>query len=139
MKDIRLAFRQLLVSNNAVNNICQGRIYPVQLPQGMRAPSLVYFRITDFSNYHYLGDAGLQRIYMQVDSWGDKHDQSVSLADAAHDCLSGFTGRQTYSPNGPTDFVDIRAIFQHNGRDLFDDVTQMFRMSRDYLLAYAAN
>ena len=137
MKDIRLAFRQLLISNAAVNNICSGRVYPVQLPQGTRAPSLVYFRITDFSNYHYLGETGLQRIYMQLDSWGDKHDSSVSLADAAHDCLSGFAGRQIYSPNGPTDFIDIRGIFQQNGRDLFDDITQMFRMSRDYLIAYA--
>jgi Protein of unknown function (DUF3168) len=139
MKDIRLAFRQLLISNTAVNAICQGRIYPVKLPQGVRAPSLVYFRITDFSNYHYLGDAGLQRIYMQLDSWGEHADAAVSLADAAHDCLSGFTGRQTYIPNGANDFVDIRAIFHHNGRDLADDVTQMFRMSRDYLLAYAAS
>jgi Protein of unknown function (DUF3168) len=139
MKDIRLALRQLLISNTAVNAICQGRVYPTKLPQGIRAPSLVYFRIVDFSSYHYLGDGGLQRIYMQIDSWGEHADQSVSLADAAHDCLSGFKGRQAYIPNGPNDFVDIQAIFHHNGRDLADDVTQMFRMSRDYLMAYAAS
>jgi hypothetical protein len=133
MKDIRLAFRALLLSDATVNTLCAGRCYPVNLPQNMRAPSLVYLRISDFSDYHMLGDSGLQQISMQLDSWADKHDNSVALADAAHDVLSGFRGRVSYSG----DFIDIRGIFQSNGRDLSDHETQMFRMSRDYTLHYA--
>lgn len=137
MKDIRLAFRTLLLSDATVNALCAGRIYPVNLPQNMRAPSLVYVRVFDFSDYHMLGDSGLERISMQLDSWADKHDSSVALADAAHDLLSGFRGRVVYSSDSPGSFIDIRGIFHGNGRDLSDHETQMFRMSRDYTVNYA--
>jgi Protein of unknown function (DUF3168) len=133
MKDIRLAFRALLLSDPTVNTLCGGRCYPVQMPQNMRSPSLVYFRVSDFSDYHMLGDSGLQRISMQLSSWADKHDLSVNLADAAHDALTGFAGRVTYDVN----FIDIRGIFQTNGRDLLDHETQLYNMSRDYTISYA--
>jgi hypothetical protein len=136
MKDIRLAFRQILLDDPTVASLSGGRIYPVNLPQGVRAPSLVYFRITDFSDYHMLGDSGLQRVFMQLDTWADKHDATVNLADAAHDALSGVSGRIGLGGNSPTDFVDVRGIFQSNGRDLYDTTTQLFRMSRDYQVAY---
>lgn len=137
MKDIRLAFRQLLISDAAVNSLSGGRVFPVSLPQGQRAPSLVYLRITDFSDYHMLGDSGLQRIFMQLDAWADKHDSSVNLSDAAHDALTGFRGRVTFGSNSPADFIDVRGVFQTNGRDLFDNTVQLYRQSRDYQIAYA--
>lgn len=137
MKDIRLAFRSLLLADPTVNALCGGRCFPVNLPQDQRSPSLVYLRITDFSDYHMLGDSGLQHVFMQVDSWADKHDSSVNLADAAHDAISGFRGRAIYGSNSPQDFIDVRGIFQTNGRDLYDNTVQLFRMSRDYQIAYA--
>lgn len=137
MKDIRLAFRTLLLSDAAVNALCAGRCYPVQLPQNIRAPSLVYLRVFEASDYHMLGDSGLQRILMQLDSWADKHDSSVALADAAHDALTGFHGRVVYSGDSPGSYIDIHGIFQSNGRDLSDQTTQMFRMSRDYQVSFA--
>ncbi|HMF28184.1 MAG TPA: hypothetical protein VKE42_05395, partial [Candidatus Cybelea sp.] len=103
----------------------------------MRAPSLVYGRVSDFSDYHMQGDSGLQRISMQLDSWADKHDASVSLADAAHDVLTGFSGVVPYGSDSPPASITIRGIFQTNGRDLSDHETRMFRMSRDYQIFYA--
>jgi hypothetical protein len=132
MKDIRLAFRALLLADTSVNALCDGRVYPVQLPQNQRAPSLVYLRVFDFADYHMQGDCGLQRISMQLDSYADKHDNTVELADAAADALTGFRGRVTYG----SEFIDIQGIFQNNGRDLHDDITQMFRMSRDFTIQY---
>ena len=137
MKDIRLAFRTLLLSDPTVNALSGGRCYPVQLPENMRAPSLVYFRVSDFSDYHMQGDSGLQRISMQLNAWADKHDSAVALADAAHDVLSGFAGRVVYGGDSPSSFVDIRGVFQSNGRDLSDHETRMFNMSRDFTVYYA--
>ena len=134
MKDIRLAFRTLVLSDPIVNSLCGGRMYTVQLEQNQRSPSLVYLRVFGFSDYHMLGDSGLRRVSMQLDAWATKHDASVSLADAAYDAISGFRGRVEYS----SDYIDIRGSFESNERDLFDDVTQMYRMSRDYTIFYAA-
>lgn len=134
MKDVRIAFRALLLADSTVNGLCGGRVYPVELPENMRSPALVYFRVSDFGDYHMEGDSGLQRISMQLDSWAENQDAAVSLADAAHDVLSGFRGRVDYT----SDFMDIRGIFQTNGRDLSDHVTQMFNTSRDYQVFYAA-
>jgi uncharacterized protein DUF3168 len=133
MKDIRLALRALLLADPTVNTLCAGRIYPVRLPQNMRAPSLVYVRVFDFSDYHMQGDSGLQRVSMQLDSWAGEPDDSVELADAAADALTGFRGRVVFDSS----FIDVRGIFQSNGRDLADDVTQLFRMSRDFTIRYA--
>ena len=119
MKDIRLAFRALLLADPTVNSLVGGtRVYPVRPPQTQRAPSLVYLRIIDFSDYNMLGDSGLQRTSMQLDAWADTHDASVQLADAAHDAITGFSGRAVYGSNSPQDYIDIRGIFQNIGRDL---------------------
>ena len=137
MKDIRPALRTLLLSDATINSLVGGsRIWSVLLPQGQRSPSLVFRRITDFSDNHMNGDSGLQQTFMQIDAFATSHDGSVSLADAVHDLLSGFYGVVEYGSNSPPDFVQFQGIFQSNGRDLFDDPTQMFHMSRDYRIFY---
>jgi hypothetical protein len=137
MKDIRLAFRSLLLSDATVNALSGGRCYPVEMPENMRAPSLVYFRVSGFADYHMQGDSGLQQIRMQLDSWADKHDGAVSLADAAHDVLTGFQGRIVYGTDSPGSFIDIRGIFEVGERDLSDHTTRMFNMTRDFQIHYA--
>lgn len=139
MKDIRFAFVSILANDPAVGALCSGRIYPVRMQQNIRDPSLVYLRITDSADYHLGGDAGLQSTWMQLDALAVHQDSCVNLADAAQAALSGFAGRVVYDAgSSPPGFIDVRGIFQTNGRDLFDDTTQMFRMSRDYQIRFAA-
>jgi hypothetical protein len=136
MKDIRIAFRTLLLSDPTVMTLCGGRCYPVEFPENQRAPSLVYFRASGFADYHMRGDSGLEQIRMQLDSWADKHDSAVALADAAHDVLTGFRGRIVYGTDSPGAFIDIQGIFEMGERDLSDHTTRMFNMTRDFQISY---
>lgn len=140
MKDIRPALRTILLTDNAlaalVGNV---RVYPAVLPQGEIGPSIVFNRITEASDYNMAGDSGLAQALMQIDAWALKHDLAAELSNAAHDRLSGFSGWVLFGADSPQNSVNIRGIFQTNGRDLFDDVSDLFRVSRDYAVWYAGH
>ena len=132
MKDFRPALVSILaVSSDVVSYVGSGtsaRIYPVQLPQGQKMPSIVYSRITELSDYHMQGDSGLATARVQVDSWGVRTDIAADLSNAAHDALSGFRGVVAE--------VEILGVFHVNSREDFDASAELFRVGRDYMLWY---
>jgi hypothetical protein len=138
MKDIRPALRALLLGDVTVSGLVGGiRIHSVRLPQGQKTASIVYNRITEQTDYHYAGGSGLAQARFQVDSWATTQDAAVVLANAAYDRLSGFGGILDYGSNSPQDQILINAIFMDQGREDFDSVAEMYRMSRDYIIWYA--
>ena len=132
MKDFRPALVSILVASSDVTSYVgsgtSARIFPVQLPQGEKMPSIVYSRITELSDYHMEGDSGLATARVQVDAWGIRPDIASGLSNAAHDVLSGFRGVQ--------EEVEIQGVFHVNSREDFDASAELFRMSRDYMLWY---
>lgn len=138
MKDIRPALRSLLLSDATVFSLVGGlRIYPLRMPQGVRASSIVYNRVNENSDYAMDGDTGLETAWMQIDSWATSQDASVELANAAWDILTGFRGQVDFGAASPQDFVIIHGIFQFNGREDYDSDAELYRMSREYSIWYA--
>lgn len=129
MKDVRPAIRTLLINNAAVSAIIGQRVYPNQLPQGVRSPSVVYNRITGRAEYTLAGSGGLLEDLFQIDSIAVDSDSATNLALAVHDALSAF--------KGPISGVTVRGIFRQNLRDLFDEAVQLNRMAGDYVVWYA--
>lgn len=137
MKDIRPALRALLLDDGAVAALVGGqRVYPVQLEQGQTSPSLVYHRVTEVADYHMQGPSGLVQITLQLDAWATTQSGAVELADAAYDRLSGFSGLIDLGLATP---VQVHGIFMIAGREDYDDVSKLFRVSRDYAIAYWAD
>ena len=132
MKDIRHAIYRLLADDPTVNGLCGGRIYPVQLKQGVRDPSIVYHRITGLFDYQMSGPSGLVQNLIQIDSVATGNDAASNLANAAHDRLTGFRGEVITVSGSPQEIVTVHGIFQTSDRDVFDTVTQMFAVQRDY-------
>jgi hypothetical protein len=132
MKDIRKAIYALLNSDPVVNSLSGGRIYPVQLKQGVRDPSIVYHRITGLFDYQMNGPSGLVQNLMQIDSVAISNDAATQLANAAHDVLTGRRGEIFFGSSSPQESITVHGIFQTNDRDIFDDVTQMFSVQRDF-------
>jgi hypothetical protein len=132
MKDIRKAIYALLNSDPVVNSLSGGRIYPVQLKQGVRDPSIVYHRITGLFDYQMNGPSGLVQNIMQIDSVAISNDAATQLANAAHDVLTGRRGEIFFGSSSPQESITVHGIFQTNDRDIFDDVTQMFSVQRDF-------
>lgn len=129
MIDIRPALRSLLLSDSTVSQMVGGtRIYPLQVPQGIVDPSIVYTRVSEGGNYHMAGDSRVYETRMQIDAWANGASLSDQLARAAFDVLSGFKGVQ--------DGVEIQGIFMIDGREDYDGVTKMFRKTYDYRMVY---
>jgi hypothetical protein len=63
------------------------------------------------------GDSGLQRIFMQLDSWADKHDAS-SRSPMLPTMRSAVSRPAVFSGNSPADYVDIAAFSDQRARPL---------------------
>lgn len=137
MKDIRPALRTYLLADSTVNSLVGGeRIHHARLPQNQVDPSVVYIKISETGDYHLAGDSGLGQMRMQIDSWAQSADAATALANAVYDRL---TGARTSIDLGSPDFVDLRGAFLANGRDDYDEVAQLYRVSRDFILWYGAS
>jgi hypothetical protein len=132
MKDIRKALRAILVADPAVSSLSGGRIYPVRLPQGQRATSIVYHRVTGLFDYQMNGPSGLVQNLMQIDSVAVGNDEATALANAVHDALTGFSGEVFFGSSSPQESIMVHGIFQINDRDIFDTVTEMLAVQRDF-------
>lgn len=134
MKDIRPALRVLMLDSTSVSSLVGAqRIYPVRLPQGEKAPSVVYNRITEVPDYHLLGPSGLVQSTFQIDSWALTQSLAVLLANAVYDRLSGFRG---YIDLGIAEPVTVHGIFGVHGHEDYDPGAELFRMRRDYRVHY---
>jgi Protein of unknown function (DUF3168) len=132
MKDIRKAIYALLFSDPTVNSLSGGRIYPVQLKQGVRDPSVVYHRITGLFDYQMNGPSGLVQNLIQIDSVAAGNDAATQLANAVHDVLTGHRGDVLVGSSSPQESIYVHGIFQTSDRDVFDTVTTLYAVQRDF-------
>lgn len=132
MKDIRPALRSYLLADPTINSLVGGyRIHHSRLPQDQVEPSVVFNKISDFGDYNMGGNSGLGHIRMQLDAWAQNSDAATELANAVHDRLSGAKDMM--------DNIFCKGAFVDSGRDDYDDVTRLYRSSRDYMIWYDEN
>ena len=135
--DIRPGLHTLLLSNSDIVARVGDRIYPVVLPQGVTADSIVYNRIVDNESYHFVGPSGLITQRMQIDAWSQTPDGASELADLIKELIGGFSGTVAYSANSPSDFVRIQGIFLLSGDEDYDSQAALYRRRRDYSIIFA--
>lgn len=136
MKDLRPALRTYLLDDPVISGLVGGvRIHHARLPQNQVEPSVVYFKVSETGDYHMQGDSGLGQTRMQIDAWAQTSDAATELANAVYDRLSGAKPIVSIG----SDFVNIKGSFLAAGRDDYDDVARMFRISRDFIVWYGAS
>lgn len=139
MKDIRPALRYFLLADSTISTLVGGvRIHTVRLPQGQREPSIVYNRISEGADYTNDGDSGLSQARFQIDAWATRQDSAVELANAIYDRLTGHRGTVEFGSGSPQDSIEFRAAFLQQGREDYDSAAELYRMSRDFTIWYAA-
>lgn len=107
------------------------------MPQGLRAPSIVYTKVTERGDYSMKGLVNLMNAQYQVDCWAETQELSSNLSNAAHVALTGFKSSVLpVGSNSPEEYVNVQGIFLNTGRELFDASERMFRSSRDYMVWY---
>lgn len=135
MKDIRPALRSYLLADPVISGLVGGqRIHHVRLPQDQVEPSVVYIKVSETGDYNIRADSGLAQLRMQIDSWAQNADAATALANAVYDRLTGASSDIAVD----SDVVTMRGAFLANGRDDYDNVTRLYRISRDFIIWYAA-
>jgi hypothetical protein len=133
MKDIRLALRSFLLADASIAAAVGVRVYPIKLPQGTTAVSIVYNRISGGGDYHLQGLSGFAHHRFQIDAWASTANAATSLADLIRDRIDGYRGDMgTDSPP----VVTVHGIFMADQREDYDDEAKLHRMSRDYFIDF---
>lgn len=134
MKDIRSGLFAFLAADASIAAVVTeggiSRIFPVVLPQGVAKASIVYTKISGEGDYTMRGPTGYARPRFQIDAWAPTIDAATSLANLIKDALDGFTG----AVGGGANAVFVQGVFCAGEREDYDDASELFRVSRDYII-----
>jgi hypothetical protein len=133
MKDIRPALRSFLLGSPEIAAIVAARLYPIKLPQGTTAASIVYNRISGAGDYHMQGLSGFAKHRYQIDAWAPTAEVATTLADLIRDRIDGYQGPMG-SDSPPT--IEVQGVFMADQREDYDDAAKLHRMSRDFFITF---
>lgn len=106
-------------------------VWPVQLPEEVGYPAIVYQRIgTPTRRYSNSGDSKLPTARFQVSIFANTYDEALALAILIQDSVSGFRGE--------VGGVRIGSIFVDGGSDGNDPESGHFTQRFDLLVTYEA-
>ena len=128
---IREALRAVVLANPAASAALGGtRIYPLQMPQGVRDPSLVYQRVGGSPDETLDGPVALRETRWQFDAWAKDPDQAAALMAVVEPVLNGFTGQVAVGPLT----CNIKGMFLDNEADGYDPAAKLYRERRDFVV-----
>jgi len=134
MKDIRPALRSFLLGSPQIAAIVVARVYPIKLPQGTTAASVVYNRISGAGDYHMQGLSGFAKHRYQVDAWAPTAEVATTLADLIRDRIDGYQGPMG-ADSPPT--IEVQGVFMADQREDYDDAAKLHRVSRDFFITFS--
>ena len=140
-KDIRLSLFSFLMADSGIYAAVEGnktrqqggsRIFPIKIPQGVNAASIVYTRISGAGIYHMGGPSGLAMPRYQIDAWAPKVDDATTLANLIKIRIDGFQGVM----GSGLAAVKVQGVFLLDEREDYDDTVKLHRVSRDYAIDF---
>jgi hypothetical protein len=136
MIDIRIALRNLILSDPDIISMVGERCYPSILPQGATYPSIVQNLISEDNHMHLRGSSHLARARIQIDCWATTADESVRLSNFVMEKIQGFSGIVLSNNSPPVDDVRVQGIFAELARDGYDSTNKIFTRQRDFMIWY---
>jgi hypothetical protein len=129
LADIRPALRQFLLEDSTLTIAVGGeRIFPVVLPQGVTAPSVVYKRISGVGDHTIQAPTGLAQVRMQIDAYAQTQSDADELSRLIKERLDGYSG--------PMGNVQVQGVFYDTMRDDYQDDVKLFRVSQDFMIVF---
>ena len=128
---MREKFRAYLLSVAGVSNLISTRAYWGVRPQGSSLPALVMTVVSAVPAYGFDGHHDLDDMRIQIDAYGDKMTDAVSLAKAVRVPLDG----KRFTQSGVTfeSFLISERDFSESGKT---DADRVFRISMDFNIFY---
>ena len=105
------------------------RVYPLKLPQGYTLPAISFQRIsTDREHVIDDGPIGWAWARFQFDMWAETYAEARQLTEAVRQALDGY--------NNKMGSVTVAGAFAEGERDLYEEQTEIYRVTQDYLIPY---
>lgn len=133
MKDVRRALRSFLLGSTEIAAVVAARVYPIKLPQGTTAASIVYNRISGAGDYHMQGLSGFAKHRFQIDAWAPTAEVASTLADLIRDRIDGYQGPMGGDSPPP---IEVHGVFMVDQREDYDEAAGLHRMSRDFFIHF---
>lgn len=132
MKTVEPAIFELLKSLNS------NRVYPLNAPQNVTAPFIVYNRVDSERWRSVNSPSGIAQATIQIDVYAATYQAAKELALSIENTLDGYRGLVYYGTDSPQEFVRIAGISLQNDVDLLDQTEKplLFRNSANYLVTY---
>lgn len=106
------------------------RIYPMRLPQGYVLDAISYQRVSAERRHDITdGPIGWAFSRFQFDCWSGSYSGARDLAEALRQALDGYSGDLS-------DGTHVGGIYIEGERDLFEEDTEIYRVSMDFLIPY---
>jgi hypothetical protein len=100
----------------ALSGLANGRVYPLQAPEKVTFPCIVYFRINSSPVNTIDGGATLDLVRIQVDTYANTYSAAKVLAGSVRSALEN---------------SNVKATLQTD-QDLFEPDLKVYRVSQDY-------
>ncbi|EBA11791.1 tail completion protein gp17 [Roseobacter sp. CCS2] len=129
------AFTDLLQADAGLAALCDDRIHWGIQPDGIQQfPYLNLTLVSDPVAYYLDGEAGVQRVRVQLDAWAESYLGAVAVQRAASMLLSGYIGT--------VGVIAFKGMLVETGRDLDGlspgDAQQLYGRSVDVLVHWGA-
>jgi hypothetical protein len=136
--DLRPGLRAYLLGDTDLSSAVGGeRVYSILLPQGQKAASVVYSKISGIGEHHMQGPSGLARPRIQLDCYATDQDIAVALGGLVKGRIDGFRGEMPYGMDSPQASVTVLGVFFDMDREIYDDAAGLYRVSQDYLIWFS--
>jgi hypothetical protein len=133
---IAAQIRDLLINNAPLQAEISGRVHPGIVPQKSVFPCVVLTQISSERTPVMGEDTGTVRSTWQIDQYATTYAQARKVASLVRKALERRAG--TFPAGGSPVIAPrlIQAIFVEADTDLFEDETQLHRVSTDYTIWY---
>lgn len=101
---------------STLQGLASGRVYPLQAPEKVTYPCIVYFRINSTPINTIDGGSTIDLVRIQVDTYAKTYSACKVLAESVRSSLEGSA---------------VKATLQTD-QDIFEPDLSVFRVSQDY-------
>jgi hypothetical protein len=127
--DIETALATYLLAQTGITGKVALRIYPLQAPQAVAKPYLVYFRVDSNEVSSHGGPSGLAASRFQFSSFALTYGGAKALAAAVKAALDGFSGIM-----GGVGGIQVDIPSRVNEMDGYDSSLAIYYVDSDYIL-----
>lgn len=106
-----------LSTSTTLMALVSDRIYPIMMPQDPELPAITYQRISNSPVNSMGGHGGLDNPKIQIDCWATSYSAAKALGDKLRKTIATATA-----------FNSV----QLNDQDLYEDGTEIYRVSMDF-------